>query len=306
MLNSRIIFISISVFIFSVLCGPLTGHCRVTGNSTKVIQIVAAENFWGSLISQLGGDKVRVFSVVSDPNADPHEYESNAGDARSVSTADYVIENGAGYDSWMDKLLNAGGNPRRKVLNVANFLGVKEGENPHLWYNPSFVNRVTAQMEKDLISIDPNDAGYYERQYKALQSSLAQYQNRIVFIKEKFGGAKVASTESIFVYLADAADLDCISPPAFIDAVAEGNDPPARSVIEFEDQLKSGQVKVLVYNAQTVTPLTENIKKLAADEGIPVMGVTETIQPPDLTFQEWMNAQLISLQNALNAKALGQ
>jgi zinc/manganese transport system substrate-binding protein len=108
------------------------------------------------------------------------------------------------------------------------------------------------------------------------------------------------------VYLADAAGLDLISPSAFIDAVAEGNDPPASSVVEFENQLKSGGVKVLVYNEQTVTPLTESIKKLAADQSIPVIGVTETIQPPDATFQEWMNAQILSLQNALNANALGQ
>ncbi len=274
-------------------------------SSGKVIQIVAAENFWGSLVSQIGGTHVQVTSIVSDPNADPHEYESNTTDARAVANADYVIENGVGYDSWMDNLLSAGANSNRKVLNVGVLVGKKEGDNPHLWYNPAYVNTAIAQMESDLIAIDPADTAYYQEQYATLQSNLAEYQGRITSIRQQYGGTQVASTESIFAYVATAAGLNLVSPPEFIDAVAEGNDPPASSIVEFQNQLKSGQIKVLVYNQQTVTPLTESIKKLAADQGIPGIGVTETIQPPDATFQEWMNAELITLQNALNAKALG-
>ncbi len=220
------------------------------------------------------------------------------------ATANYVILNGDGYDSWGDSLLSASPNASRKVLIVAQLLGKRYGDNPHFWYSPDDVNRVIARMESDLISIDPKDTDYFQAQYKALQSSLAEYQNRIANIKRAFGGTKVASTESIFVYLADAAGLDLISPPEFIDAVAEGNDPPASSVVEFEKQLKGHEPQVLVYNEQTVTPLTENMKKLAAEAGIPTIGITETIQPPDATFQEWMNAELLELQNALNAKAL--
>jgi len=282
---------------------------QASGNSGsgRVLQVVAAENFWGSIVSQIGGTHTQVLSIVSDPNADPHEYESNSTDARAVSTADYVIENGAGYDSWADKLLSAGsGNSSRKVLNVADLLLKKEGDNPHMWYNPAYVNQVAAQIESDLIALDPSDASDYQKNYATLRSNLAEYQNRIATIKQQYGGTQVAATEDIFAYLAAAAGLDLISPPAFIEAVAEGNDPPADSIVTFENQLKGGQVKVLVYNEQTVTPLTESIKKLAADQGIPVIGVTETIQPPDATFEEWMNAELIGLQNALNANQLGQ
>jgi len=294
------------------------------GSSTTVLQVVAAENFWGSLVQQIGGSHVNVLSIVSDPNADPHEYESNASDARAVATANYVIENGAGYDGWMDKLLSAGttsgsgsaiGAPSRKVLDVAALLGKQEGDNPHFWYSPAYVNQVTAQMEQDLIALDPADTASYEANYKTLQASLAQYQNRIATIKAQFGGTEVASTESIFVYLAQAAGLNLVSPPAFIEAVAEGNDPPASSIVEFENQLKatvasgtttSPDVKMLVYNEQTVTPLTDSMKALAAQQNIPIVGVTETIQPPDVSFEDWMNAQLIEIQNALNANALGQ
>lgn len=301
-----VIIIGIVAVLFDIGGGSNNMGSKVINTAQSPMKIVAAENFWGSLVSQIGGSHVQVLSVVSDPNADPHEYESNTTDARAVATADYVIENGAGYDSWMDKLLGAGTNTHRVVLKVATLLGKQEGDNPHFWYSPDYVNQAAAKIEKDLAAHDPANASYYEAQYKTLQSSLAEYQNRIVAIKQQFGGTKVAATEDIFVYLANAAGLDLVSPPAFIQAVAEGNDPPAASIVEFENQLKSGGLRLLVYNEQTVTPLTDQIKKLAADEGIPVVGVTETIQPPDASFQEWMNAQLIDLQNALNAKTLGR
>jgi len=277
-----------------------------TPTQTGKIQVVAGENFWGSIVAQIGGTHVSVTSIVSDPNADPHEYESNTTNARAFANANYVILNGAGYDSWGDKLLSSDGNANQKVLRVSNLLSKKEGDNPHFWYSPDYVNQVAAQMEKDLISIDPADTSYYQQQYGVLQSSFAPYQHRITAIKQQFGGTQVASTESIFVYLANATGLNLISPPEFIDAVAEGNDPSAQSLVTFEQQLKSGAPKVLVYNQQTVTPVTDNMKKFAADNGIPVIGVTETIQPPDLSFQDWMNAQLVELQNALNSKTLGQ
>jgi len=279
---------------------------NLSGNSGGKIQVVAAENFWGSLVSQIGGKDVNVTSIVSDPNADPHEYESNAADARDMATANYVILNGVGYDDWANKLLSASPSSSRKVLTVANLVGKKEGDNPHLWYNPAYVNVAVVQMEKDLAAIKPGDAGYFESQLHTLQGSLAQYQNRITSIKKQYGGTQVAATEDIFAYLANAAGLNLVSPPEFTEAVAEGNDPPASSVATFQQQLQSGQVKVLVYNEQTVTPLTTSIKQLAAQQDIPIVGVTETIQPPDTSFQVWMNAELLDLENALNAQALGQ
>jgi len=272
----------------------------------KVLQIVAAENFWGSLVSQLGGTHVQVLSVVSDPNADPHEYESNTTDARAVADANYVIVNGAGYDSWADKLLSAGGNANRKVLNVANLLGKKEGDNPHFWYNPTYVNQVIAQMEQDLIAADPANADYYKQQYATLQSALAGYQNQIMSIKQQYSGVKVGATEDIFVYFADATGLDLTTPPEFIQAVGEGNDPPAASVVAFQNQIAAKQIKVLVYNMQTVTPVTENIKALAKAQNIPIVGISETTQPPDALFQDWMSAEVTALQNALQASAKGQ
>jgi zinc/manganese transport system substrate-binding protein len=279
---------------------------QATTSQATLIPVVAAENFWGSLISQLGGSRTQVLSIVTDPNADPHEYESNSQDAQAISNAAFVIINGAGYDDWATKLIAASNTPHQVVLNVADLLGKKEGDNPHFWYSPTYVNETVKAMYNDLVTIDPADTSYFTQQYTSLNASLGVYNSRISEIRAQFTGRKVASTESIFVYLGDAAGLDVVSPPAFMDAVAEGNDPPAQSVVQFQQLLENGTVSVLVYNAQTVTPLTQSIKALAASKGIPVVAVTETIQPPDVTFQVWMNAELIALQNALNAQALGQ
>jgi zinc/manganese transport system substrate-binding protein len=270
------------------------------------IQIVAAENFWGSLVSQLGGSRVNVLSIVTDPNADPHEYESNSADAIAIAGAKFIIVNGAGYDTWALSLIAADNNPNQTVLNVQELIGQSIGANPHFWYSPYYVNDTVKAMYADLVSIDPAGASYYQQQYAALRASLGVYNERISEIRNQFAGTKVASTESIFVYLANATGLDLISPPAFMEAVAEGNDPPAQSIVQFQQEITSGNVTVLVYNEQTVTPLTQSIKALAAQHNVPIVGVTETIQPPDVQFQVWMNAELIAIQNALNANALGQ
>src|SRR5256712_4321781 len=279
-----------------------------SGGPSKVVQVVAGENFWGSLVSQLGGTHVKVLSIVSDPNADPHQYESSSANAQAVATASLVIVNGAGYDDWLLRLLSASNDPSQTVLNVQKLIGQPVATNPHFWYSPYYVNDTVKAMYKDLVSIDSGNAAYYNQQYTALNSSLGVYNARIHKIAQQFSGAPVAATEDIFVYLANATKLNLVSPPEFMQAVAEGNDPPAQSVVHFQQLLQGGNssVRVLVFNQQTVTPLTQQIKSLAAEHQIPTVGVTETVQPPDVPFQDWMNAQLIALQNALNAQALGK
>jgi zinc/manganese transport system substrate-binding protein len=301
-----VVILVAGIFVGLYMSNGSTSSPSSTQNLSTKLQIVAAENFWGSLVSQLGGTHVQVLSIVTDPNADPHEYESNTADAEAIANAKYVIVNGAGYDDWALLLISASNNPNQKVLNVANLLGKKDGDNPHFWYYPLYVNETVHQMYSDLVSIDPADAAYYKQQYINLNASLGVYNERIDEIRQQFAGTKVASTESIFEYLANATGLDLVSPPAFMEAVAEGNDPPAQSVVQFQQQLETGNVSVLVYNKQTVTPIAQSMETLATEHNVKVVAITETIQPPNALFQDWMNAELISLQNALNAKALGQ
>ena len=267
--------------------------------SAGSLNVVAGENFWGSIAAQLGGSKVNVLSVVTDPNADPHEYESNTDDARAFARADLVILNGAGYDDWGKKLLDANSSSHRQVLNVADLLGKKAGDNPHFWYDPGYVVSVADAITARYKAIDSTNASFFDQQRAAFASALGQYNARIAEIKQKFNGVKVGSTESIFVYMAGALGLDLISPPEFMQAVSEGNEPPASTVVEFQNQIAAKEIKVLVYNVQTATAVTTNVKQLAQAGNIPVVGISETLQPETVTFQDWQLAQLTSLKNAL-------
>jgi zinc/manganese transport system substrate-binding protein len=294
-----VIWVLLAVVLAASACGGST-QAAATGS----IKVVAGQNFWGSIATQLGGSKASVQSVVTDPNADPHEYESNTNDARAIADANFVILNGAGYDNWANKLLAANPSSHRTVLIAADLLGKKAGDNPHFWYNPDYVIRMADQITADYKSIDSADAAYFDQQRVAFTTALKPYTQRLAEIKAKFGGVRVGSTESIFVYMATYLGLNLISPPEFMDAVAEGNDPPASAVVAFQNQIRSKQVKVLVYNVQTATAVTTNIKHLAALADIPVVGVSETLQPESATFQDWQLSQLLTLQNALNASAL--
>jgi zinc/manganese transport system substrate-binding protein len=275
-----------------------SSNIRLAATSSQ-IQIVAGENFWGSLVSQLGGTHVQVLSIVTDPNADPHEYESSAADARAFAHDNYTVINGAGYDDWAVRIMQANPNPSGKVLNVADLLGKKAGDNPHFWYSPTYVNMTVHQMYKDLTNIDASNAEYYHQQYVSLNASLSEYNAVVSNIKLKYAGTKVASTESIFEYLADATGLNLISPPSFMEAISEGNDPTPQDIATFQQQLQTRSVKVLVYNSQTATPITDNLKSLAAQKCIQTVAISETVQPPDAQFQTWMKGELIALQTAL-------
>ena len=287
------------LFLVAMLALAACGAQPASGSTA--INVVAGESFWGSLAGELGGSKVSVQSVVTDPNADPHEYESSTADARAFAEAKLVILNGAGYDTWGQKLLDANPSSGRQVLIIAGLLGKKEGDNPHFWYSPTYVARVADRITAEYRAIDPADASYFDQQRAQVTANLQPYANEIATIKAKYFGTPIGSTESIFVYMADALALKLTTPAEFMNAVAEGNDPPAGAVVEFQDQISSNSIKVLVYNTQTTTAVTTNIKSLASAHHIPSVGVSETIQPPNLAFQDWQLKQLRSLEAALKS-----
>lgn len=294
---------SVAIAVLAVVAA-CSGPATAGSSGGSVLKVVAAENFWGSIAVQIGGGHASVQSVVTDPNADPHLYPSNTNDSRAIALADVVIVNGAGYDTWAQDMIGAGKSSHRRVLDVAGVLGKKQGDNPHFWYNPSWVALVADRIAATFKAADPADASYFDQRRAALDSSLEPYRGRIAEIRQKFSGVKVGATETIFVYLAAALGLDLISPPEFMTAVAEGTEPPVNAVIRFENQVRQKQVKVLVYNVQTATDTTTNVKRMAAAADIPVVGVSETLQPESATFQEWQLSQLLALENALNADAL--
>ncbi len=278
-------------------CGSSGGSSGGTSN------VVAGENFWGSLAAQLGASKVQVTSIVTDPNADPHEYESSATDARAFAEARLVILNGAGYDRWGQKLLDANRSSNRVVLTVADLLGKKEGDNPHYWYDPNYVARVADRITADYKAIDAGNASFFDHQRAQLATAFMPYLEEIATLKQKYSNAPVGSTESIFQYMAVALGLNLTTPQAFMNAVAEGNDPPASAVAEFQTQISANKIKVLVYNVQTASAVTTNIKDLARSRHIPSVGVSETLLPANLSFQDWQLKQLTEIEAALRLTA---
>jgi zinc/manganese transport system substrate-binding protein len=283
----------------------LAAACGGTGSSgatTSKVQVVAAENFWGSIASQIGGDRVQVTSIISNPDTDPHDYDATPRDARLIAQARFVIVNGAGYDAWASKLLSSNPSSGRQVLDVGDLLGKKEGDNPHFWYSPDFVEQVISKVTDDLKTVDQADASAFDGNRSRYEASgLKDYHDEIAAIKHKYGGTPVGASESIFAYLAPALGLELITPPSYMNAISEGTDLTPADKATVEKQVSTRQVKVFVYNSQNSTPDVKATVDQAKAAGIPVTEITETLAPPRATFQDWQTRQLKALYRALGA-----
>ncbi|MCW2598896.1 MAG: putative cation transporter, periplasmic cation-binding protein [Frankiales bacterium] len=283
-----------------VLSGCSTNSTTTTGSSSGVLNVVAAENFWGSLASQVGGTHVKVTNIINSPDADPHSYEPTAADARAVSTADLVLVNGIGYDSWAGKLVDANPRSSRTLLDVGKVLGIPDNGNPHRWYSPADVRTVIATITKDLSALAPADAKTFQAQEQTLlATTLKPYFDTIAAIKTRYAGTPVGASESIFAPLADGLGLKLLTPPSFLTAISEGTDPTSRDKLTIDAQIAQHQIKLFVYNSQNATPDIQQQVKAAQAAGIPVDTVTETLTPAGASFQQWQVGQLGRLKDAL-------
>jgi zinc/manganese transport system substrate-binding protein len=306
--SSRVVVPSILIGIVLLLvlaaCGTTAQTFAPSNNGT--VQVIAAENFWGSIAAQVGGSHVHVTSLIVDPNADPHSYEPTTTDARSVADARYVIFNGAGYDPWMNKLLQANPASGRKELNIGTFNGKREGDNPHMWYNPDYVTAVVNKIREDLKSLDAGSANYFTSSAQTfLTAGLQQYHTHIANIKTKYSGTPVGATESIFSYLSSALGLKLITPYSYLKAVSEGTDISASDQAAVEQQISTKQIKVLIYNSQNTPNNIQVLISKAKANNIPVATITETLTPATASFQDWQSAELQGIQDAL-AQATGK
>ncbi len=288
-------------------CGTSSsGDSGSAGGGGGKIAVVAAENFWGSIAAQLGGDRVAVTSIIDNPDADPHDYEPIPADGRAIAGARLFIDNGVGYDPWAGRLAAANPADGRTTLTVGELVGAKDGDNPHRWYNPGDVTRVIDEVTADYKKIDPADAGYFDRQRASFTATaLKPYTDLIASIKKTYAGTPVGASESIFAMLSPALGLDLLTPPAFLRAISEGADPTAADKTAIDDQIKTGKIKVYVYNSQNSTPDVQRQVEEAKAAKIPVTAITETLTPAGASFQDWQVAQLTSLRTAL-AQATGK
>ncbi len=279
--------------------GPTGSATPAYPSDADAMTVSAGENFYGDLLHQLGGPKLRVYAFLSNPNADPHQYESSSANARAIADSRLVIENGLGYDAFMDKLLRASPNPKRVVINVQALVGAADGANPHLWYDPSVIPRVARAAADALARLDPPNAATYGDGLDRLLSSLQPIADRVASLRSRFQGVPVAFTEPVYGYMADAIGLAMLSPEAFMKAIEEGNDPPSQAVAAEQDLITRHRVKVLLYNSQAVTKITAGIRDLAASNSIPVVGISET-EPTGQDYQAWQLDELGRLEAALS------
>jgi zinc/manganese transport system substrate-binding protein len=280
-------------------CGGSSSAGTTGGSGT--INVVATLNFWGSIASQLAGSKATVRSIIVDPAQDPHTYNPRAADARALATSQLAIVNGVGYDPWAPKQLAANPVSGRTVLTVGDLFGLKEGDNPHRWYNPADVEAVASTITADLKKLDPKDGAYFDAQHAAFESrGLAQYHALIASIRSRYAGVPVGASESIFAMLAPSLGLRLITPYGFMKAISEGTEVTAQDKITTEAQISSRQVKLWVYNSQNATPEIQHLNSIARAQHIPIATVTETLDPQAYSFEQWQAAQLQRLEQALH------
>jgi zinc/manganese transport system substrate-binding protein len=261
------------------------------------ISVVAAENFYGDVARQIGGDDVTVASIMSNPDQDPHLFETTPSTVRQIAAAQVVILNGADYDPWMDKLLKASPKPGRTAIVVADLMGKKAGENPHLWYDPGTMPAAAKALAEAFAKADPAHKDGYATRLKTFLASLKPIDDKIAAIRGKFAGTTVTASEPVFGYMANALGLKMRN-ESFQLSIMNDTEPSAHDVAAFQDDLKGHKVRVMFYNKQASNKAVQTLVDFAHASKIPVVGVTETA-PPNLSYQEWMLVELNDTAKAL-------
>jgi zinc/manganese transport system substrate-binding protein len=284
-----------------VISALVLAGCGATSTSGR-LHVVAAENVYGDIASQIGGRHVSVTSILTNPNADPHLFEPGTANELAVSEAKVVVENGLGYDAFMTKLENATPSKHRVLVTTADVLGVHgKDANPHLWYDVPRLDRLAAAIATAFSQADRSNAGAYRRGLKRFERSLAPLRREVAGIRARFHGAPVAYTEPVPGYLVSAAGLTNLAPDAFTRPIEEGTEPAPSAVAAMSELVSRRRIRALLYNSQAFSPLTARLRATARAAGIPVVPMSETL-PAGLTFQRWQLGQARALAAALAAR----
>jgi zinc/manganese transport system substrate-binding protein len=261
------------------------------------ITVVAAENFYGDVAHQIGGPDIKVTSILSNPDEDPHLFEASPSVARAVSAARIVVSSGIDYDPWIGKLLDATSRSDRKAIVVADLVGRKPGDNPHIWYDPKTMPAFAKTLAAELSRVDPAHRAAYQRRLARFQETLQPIAAKIATLRKRLVGIPVTATEPVFGYMLDALGMR-VRNQRFQLAVMNNTEPSASDVAAFEDDLRAHRVRMLVYNSQASDPVAQRMLNLAKTSHIPVIGATET-EPPGKTYQAWMSSELAAVDRAL-------
>ena len=281
-------------------------HCSSRSRATEpspILKAVGVESEYADVIAQIGGQYVEVKAIETDPNTDPHSFEVSPKVATAIAESDLIVKNGAGYDSWADKIIAAAPNVSRKVIGVQQLLGLPDNTpNPHLWYDPRTMPAVAAAIAEALSQLEPAHAQYFRANATRLDASLKPWLVAVAAFKAKYSGVPVAVTEPVADYLLEAVGANIATPFSLQAAIMNGNDPSPQDVTLQNTLFSSHQVKVFVYNQQVTDPLTQSFLDLAKQNDIPVVGVYETMPTPGYDYQSWMLAETDALRKAVTEK----
>jgi zinc/manganese transport system substrate-binding protein len=299
---TRVVAIGAAMGMALLASGCSTSFALDSSGAGGRIVAVGAENEYADVIQQVGGKYVQVSAIMSNPNTDPHTFEASASVGRMVNAAQLVVQNGLGYDAFMNTIENAVPDSSRKVIVVQKLLGLPDNTpNPHLWYKPSTMPAVARAIAAGLASLQPAHAAYFKANAAAFTGSLAAWNNAIAAFKAKYPRTPVATTEPVADYLLQAAGADNLTPWAFQADIMNGTDPSAQDVALQRSLFTQHKVKVFLYNQQVTDSLTESFISLAHANGIPVVGVYETMPEPGYRYQSWMQAEVRALRHAVTS-----
>ncbi len=271
--------------------------------TATVVSAIGAENEYANVLGQIGGRYVHVSSILNNPNTDPHTFESSASVAQQVSAAQLIVQNGVGYDTWINKIESASPDPKRKVIVVQHLLGLPDSTpNPHLWYDPATMPTVAKAMAADLSALQPAHAAYFQANLAAFDRSLTPWLNAIARFKAAYPNAAVATTEPVADYLLTAMGANNLTPFSFQADIMNGVDPPPQDIALENGFFTQHKVKAFVYNQQVVSALTTSVRQTALKAGVPVVGVYETMPTPGYDYQTWMLAEVNAIQKAVASK----
>jgi zinc/manganese transport system substrate-binding protein len=299
--GSMLVALAVTVGLLATACSSSSDSPASSGSGQVVA--VGAENEYANVIGQIGGKYVKVTAIESNPNTDPHTFEASPSVATAVSAAQLVVQNGIGYDTYMNKIEAASPSSTRKIIDVQNLLGLPNSTpNPHLWYSPHTMPAVAKAVANDLSALQPSHAAYFHANVSTFDASLQPWYQAIAKFKAAYAGTPVAVTEPVGDYMLQAAGANIMTPFGLQADIMNGVDPSPQYVSLEDGLFTSHKVKVFVYNQQVTDALTASFLSQAQKDGIPVVGVYETMPVPGYNYQSWMLAEVNALTKAVTSK----
>jgi zinc/manganese transport system substrate-binding protein len=300
-MSARIV-LSAALLVTGVAVSAVLTRTASAGEKSDVIVAIGAENEYANVLSQIGGKYVSVSAILKNPNTDPHTFEASASVAEEVSKAQLIVQNGVGYDSFMNNIENASPNSARKIITVQNVLGLPtDTPNPHLWYKPTTMPAVAKVMVKDLDKLAPNHSAYFAANLATFDTSLKPWLTAIATFKSKHPHTPVAVTEPVADYLLQAMGAKILTPFVFQADIMNGVDPAPEDITLEDNLFTKHKVKLFCYNQQVVDALTSSIRDTAASKHVPVVGVYETMPTPGYDYQTWMLAEVKAIEAAVTS-----